>query len=76
MKVGLVVITPADIENITVNRKYIVEALDYDHILLRNDIGELKLYSAYKFIEADLYFSMCLFSTLINLFKLGSKAYK
>jgi len=76
MKVGLVVVTPTIIKNITTNKKYVVQRLEEGHIIIYNDLGELCTYSAYEFIEADLYYTMCLFSTVINIFKLGNKAYK
>lgn len=76
MKVGLIVVTPSPIINITKNKKYVVEKIGNGMIVIRNDNGELASYNAYEFIEVDLYFTMCLFATVITLFKLGNKAFK
>lgn len=76
MEVGLVVVTPTNYKNITANKKYVVHKLGEGEIFLKNDIGEILPYSSYQFIEADLYFTMCLFSTMIRIFQLGNKAYK
>lgn len=73
---GMLVVTPIKIKGITANRKYVVEEVDEGFLVIRNDKGELSCHSAYQFIEADLYFTMCLFSTLITMYKLGNKAYK
>ena len=70
MKVGLVVVTPNKYENITANKKYVVEGISEGGIQIRNDVGILESYYAYRFIEADLYFTTGLFSTVIKLFKL------
>jgi len=74
--VGVIVVTPSKIKNITINKKYVVQKVGDREIFIVNDIGELHSYNAYRFMEADLYFTMCLFSTLIMVFKLGEKAYK
>jgi len=76
MEVGLVVVTPATIKDITVNKKYIVQQVECDFIILRNDTGAKIPYKAHQFMEADLYYTMCLFSSMITIFRLGSKAYK
>lgn len=73
---GMVVVTPALLKDITPNKKYIVEELQEGFVIVRNDRGKLASFSAYQFIAADLYFTMCLFSTLITLYRLGNKAYK
>lgn len=76
MEVGLVVVTPAVIKDITVNKKYIIEKIEDDLIILKNDAGQSMAYKSFQFMEADLYFTMCLFSSMITMFKLGSRAYK
>lgn len=76
MEVGLVVVTPVNHRGVTANRVYIVEKIGEGIIFIKNDFNQVAAYSTYQFIEADVYFTMCLFSTMINIFKLGSKAYK
>ena len=69
MKPGLIVISPTDQVNITANKKYVVEGLLEDEVIIRNDEGRVGAYSAYRFIEVDLYFTMCLFGIFTTLFK-------
>ena len=76
MEVGLIVITPIDCIDITANRKYVVEKMGEGVIYIKNNSGIIAPYSAYQFMEADLYITICLFTTMINIFKLGNKAYK
>lgn len=76
MKVGLVVVTPTRLQHITPDRKYVIEKVDKNIIYITNDDDELTAYHSYQFMEADLYYTMCFFSTLITLYKLGAKAYK
>ena len=74
--IGLIVVTPVNHDGITANRKYIVEKVDNSLVFIRNDNDEVKSYTLYSFMEADLYFTMSLFSTMISMYKLGNKAYK
>lgn len=76
LRTGMVVVAPVALVNITANRKYIVHSINEGNLLIRNDKGEIVSYSTYQFIEADLYFTMCMFATMINIYNLGSKAYK
>lgn len=76
LTIGMVVVTPVPIRNITRNKVYVVEEIEEGFIIIRNDKGKLASFSAYQFIEADLYFTMCLFSTMITMYRLGNKAYK
>lgn len=76
MEIGLVVVTPVSREDITANKKYVVEKIGEGVIFIKNDFNCIVPHSSYQFIEADVYFTMCLFSTMITIFKLGSKAYK
>jgi len=69
MKIGLAVVSPTDQVNITANSVYVVEKLIEDRIVVRNNIGVSKSYSAYRFIEADLYFTICLYGTFNNILK-------
>lgn len=73
---GMVVVTPVKLRHITPNRKYVVEEIEEGFVVVRNDIGKLASFTAYQFIEADLYFTMCLFSSMITIYNLGNKAYK
>lgn len=76
IEVGLIVVSPGYHEGITPNRKYIVEKVVDSKVFVRNDFNEVKSYTLYSFMEADLYFTISLFSSLISIFKLGNKAYK
>ena len=73
MKVGLVVVTPATVSNITRNKKYVIHKVRGKQIYITNDLGDMKPYDAFQFMEADLYFTMCLFSTMISLYSLYKK---
>jgi len=76
LKTGVVVVTPVALRNITPNKKYIVQSISEGYILLINDKGDAASYSAYQFIEADLYFTMCLFYSLLTIFNIRSKIYE
>ena len=76
IEMGLLVVTPSYHEGITANRIYVVEKVVENKVFIRNDFGEVKPYALYSFMEADLYFTMSLFSSLISIFRLGNKAYK
>lgn len=76
IEIGLLVVTPVYHEGITANRKYVVEKVVDGMVYVRNDLGNIEPYTLYSFMEADLYFTMSLFSSMISIFKLGNKAYK
>jgi len=77
LKTGTIVVTPTTaLTGITKHKKYVVENITEDHIYLRNDYGEIRPFLAYQFMEADVYFTVCLFSTMITIFEINSKIFK
>lgn len=76
-KIGMVVTTPAaGILYITEDKSYTIKDVDSDRIKITNDIGETKFYKSHYFMEADVYYSMIFYITLIRLFDLNSKHLK
>lgn len=70
----MVVTTPYDtLPNITPNSKYIIIKIEQDIVWVRNDYGEVYPYKGMNFIEADVYFSLCLYVTFMRLLDLSNK---
>ncbi len=68
LKPGMVVVTPStDLSNLTEDKKYIIEDTEEGWIMITDDTGEFKYYRSHFFIEADVYYNMILFLTLIRL---------
>lgn len=66
---GMVVVTPyLNLTSITADKTYEIEGIYHEYILIKNDLGILHPYKSIMFIEADVYFSMLIFLTLIKLF--------
>lgn len=69
----MVVVTPYEIiPNITANKKYVIEDIRGNMIKIRNDFGELSWQMGIEFIEADVYFSICLLQTFNRILNLSS----
>lgn len=74
LQVNMIVVTSYNtLPNITPNKKYIIENIEQDLILIRNDHNKITYYKAINFIEADVYFSLCLYYTFMKLLNLASK---
>jgi hypothetical protein len=73
LEVHMVVVTPYEIiPNITANKKYVIEDIRGNMIKIRNDFGELSWQMGIEFIEADVYFSICLLQTFNRILNLSS----
>jgi hypothetical protein len=73
LEVHMVVVTPyRTIENITPNKKYIITRIDYDTIHLVNDIGVSCKYKGIYFLEAEIYFSLCLYMTFVRILEISN----
>jgi len=73
-EVGMLVITASNnIKDITQERLYIIEKISSSFIYLTNDLGQSTKYRNHLFIEADLYYTTCLWLTLIKLFDIAPK---
>lgn len=66
---GMVVVTPyQDQTSITPNKTYIIEGVYHEFLLIKNDLGVTHPYESIMFIEADVYFTMLMFLTLMRAF--------
>ncbi len=69
LEIGMVVITPtSNIRQLTEDKKYIIQDIEGDWILLTNDLNEARLYKSHLFMEPDVYYNMLLYLTLLRLF--------
>lgn len=74
LQMNMVVTTPyTTLPNITPNKKYIITQMERDLIWLRNDCGEVRPYKAINFIEADVFFALCLYMTFVRILDLSNK---
>jgi hypothetical protein len=74
LQMNMVVTTPYHtLPNITPNKKYVISRMERDIIWLRNDFGEITPYKAINFIEADVFFALCLYMTFMKLLNLSNK---
>ena len=74
LEMNMVVTTPySSLPNITPNKKYIITKVERDTIWLRNDCNENKPYKAINFIEADVFFALCLYMTFVRMLNLSNK---
>jgi len=72
LEVHMVVITPYQlIPHITANKKYVIEDIRGNMIKIRNDIEELTWHVGIEFIEADVYFTICLLQTFNRILNLS-----
>lgn len=74
LEVNMIVTTPHDyISNITPDKKYIILKKEQDIIWVRNDLGKVMSYKSIDFIEAQVYFALCFYTTLVKMFDLLNK---
>lgn len=74
LQVSMVVTTPyTTLPGITPNKKYVIVDIDRDEILLMNDLGRVRTYQAINFIEADVFFALCLYVTFVRMLGLTNK---
>ena len=77
LEVHMIVTTPyKTLSHITANKKYVIRKVEQDIIWLENDYHEIEPYKSMHFIEADVYFSLCLYITLQRLLNFPFKPLK
>ena len=75
--VGMIVVTPSSqITHLTEDRKYVIEDIDGDWLSITDDTGDSRFYQSHIFIEADVYYNMLLFLTMIRLFDINPNQLK
>lgn len=75
LTVGMVVITPNTMTPyLTEDKRYVVLAiLQDDMISIQDDTGEERAYHSHLFIEADVYYSMIIWLSIMRIFELSPK---
>ncbi len=74
-EIGMVVVTPSkDVPLLTEDKYYIIEDITEDHLGVRNDSDDLKYYSSHIFIEANVYYNMILWLSMLRLFEINPKS--
>jgi hypothetical protein len=69
LSVGMIVVTPsAFTPYLTADKKYIILDVENDWVMVEDDVGDLRYYRAHLFIEADVYYNLCLYLTLMRMF--------
>lgn len=72
--IGMVVITPANnVPHLTEDRKYIILDIDKDWVKIEDDTEEARYYQSHLFIEADIYYNMLLWLTLMRCLDMNPK---
>lgn len=76
LQMNMIVTTPyTTLPNITPNKKYIISKMERDIVWIRNDYGEVMPYKAIHFIEADIFFALCLYMTFSKVLGLSDKSF-
>jgi hypothetical protein len=74
LQMNMIVTTPySTLPNITPNKKYIISRLERDILWVKNDYGDIMPYKAIHFIEADVFFALCLYMTFMRMLNLTDK---
>lgn len=74
LEVGMTVITPAsNIPHLTEDKKYIIQAVEPDWIFIEDDTGEKHHYHSHLFIEANVYYNMIMWLSMMRLFEIDPK---
>jgi hypothetical protein len=75
LTVGMVVITPTTLDPyLTEDTKYVVLSVIKDDLIsIQDDTGEERLYQSHLFIEADVYYSMIMWLSIMRIFDLSHK---
>jgi hypothetical protein len=76
-QIGMVVTTPTStLQYLTEDKKYIIQDVEDEWIMVTNDINETRYYRAHLFIETNVYYNMIMYLTLIRLFDLPTNPLK
>jgi hypothetical protein len=75
LAVGMVVITPNTVTpHLTEDKRYVILSLDGDDwITIQDDLGEERSFQSHLFIEADVYYSMIMWLSIMRLFDMSPK---
>ena len=76
-KVGMIIISPSSANPyITPEKKYIIEDVEDDWIMITDDAEDTRYYKSHLFIEVDVYYNMLMYLTLIRLFDINPNRLK
>lgn len=71
-KIGMLVVTPcSDIFHLTEDKKYVILDVQDDWLQITDDQNDTRYYRSNFFIEADVYYNMILYLTMIRLFEIS-----
>lgn len=75
LSVGMVVITPTTLmPYLTEDKKYVILAIDGDDwVQIQDDTETIRHYQSHLFIEANVYYSMVLWLSLMRMFDISPK---
>ena len=74
IKAGMIVVTPSsNLPNLTEDRKYVVLDVEGDWIQIQDDSGDIRYYQSFLFIEADVYYAMILYLSMLRIFDIDPK---
>lgn len=75
LAVGMIVVTPTTLKPyLTEDTRYVIlSILQDDLILIQDDTGEERVYQSHLFIEADVYYCMVMWLSMMRLFDLSPK---
>lgn len=73
-QVGMIVVTPSsNIPHLTEDKKYIVLDVESDWIQIKDDSEDIRYYQSHLFIEANVYYNMILWLSLMRLYNIDPK---
>ena len=73
-QVGMIVVSPAEnVPHITKDKYYVILDVEPDWIQIQDDTDEIRYYQSHLFIEADVYYNMCMWISLMRLFDIDVK---
>jgi hypothetical protein len=77
ISIGTVVVTPTQsIITLTPDKKYVVQDVEPDWIMIEDDAGDLRYYRTHLFLEANLYYTISMYVILNRLLNLTGKLLK
>ena len=76
-EIGMLVVTPCSgILSLTEDKTYIVLDVQEEWLQIVDDQNDMRYYRSHLFIEADVYYNMILYLTLIRLFEINPNQLK
>lgn len=71
---GMIVVTPSTlVPHLTEDKKYVIQDVEGDWIMIRDDTEETRYYQSHLFIEANVYYNMIMWLTMMRLFNIDPK---